>query len=499
MPPRRPPWRRWLRASPWIVAAAFISGCGDGALDARTAEIASVIARADMPLLRTRPALMAGKYAKMAADPYAFFRGTVPLYLHDFRNDRDGLGRSAFATDTPAVLSLGDAHLENFGVLIAADGTFALEPNDFDGADRTVYLWDVRRLCVTMALAARLSNNDDPEAQAAAAAIAPDLAFAAARSYAEAIRALAEGAPRLAVSDPGDSEILIDAFERSIEDADARAELTELTVLTNGRRRLLRGNIDPEEPDSALRGVPPWFLEALPQAVEAYRGTLIDPPPADDFHVLDAAREMGGGVASLPRVRVLLLVRGPTDAPEDDVILELKELIDATVPLHPPPEVYHGSIHDRILTTSRAAWASPSSAPLWGTSEIGGFPVQIRMESEGQKTLRVSRLRGDRGTPEALIDIAVRLGALLARVHASPWPAGGEPSAVAIAAVIGDDPDAFGADHAAVADRAAAAVLEDFERFGAALEQLGPTLGVPFDPADAPPADLAALYDGVEP
>lgn len=481
------------------VLSALAAGCGGGIDDARTAEIASVMARADMPLLRTRPAHVAGKYALMASDPYSFFRGTVPLYLHDFRNDRDEIGTSAFAADTPVVLSLGDAHIENFGVLIAAGGSLGLEPNDFDGADRTVYLWDVRRLAVTMALAARLSNSDDPAARDAAVEIAPDLAFAAARSYAEAIRAYADGAPRSRVDDPGDSPILVDAFERSIEDAAARAELDELTVLDGGARRLRRGNIDPDEPYNVLRDLPASFLGALPQTIEAYRGTLVDPPPPDFFTVLDAARELGSGVASYPRVRALVLVRGPTGAPEDDVILELKELPDSTVPLHPPPEVFHDSVQGRVLATSRAAWATATASPLWGTSEIAGLPVQIRLESEGQKTLRVARLEGDRGTPEALTDIAIRLGALLARVHASPAFEGAEPPAAAIAAVIGDDPDAFGADHAAVADRAAAGVLDDFERFGRAIEQLGPTLGVPFDPADAPSADLAALYDGIEP
>lgn len=485
----------------WIAAvSALAAGCGGGGLDdARTAEIAAVMTRADLPLLRARPAHVAGKYALMASDPYSFFRGTVPLYLHDFRNDRDGIGTSAFATDTPLVLSLGDAHLENFGILIAADGTLAVEPNDFDGADRTVYLWDVRRLAVTMAFAARLASPDDPAARDTAVQAAPEIAFEAARSYAEAMRALAAGAPPSRADDPGDSEILNDLFDRSIEDAAARAELTELTTLGDGGRRLVRGILDPEVPFHVLRDLPPSFLDALPQTLEAHRGTLIDPPPPDFFTVLDAARELGTGVASYPRVRALVLVRGPTAAPDDDVILELKELPDSAVISHPPPEVHHDSVQDRILDTTRAAWAIPAAAPLWGTSEIAGFPVQIRLESAGQKTLRARRLVGERGTPEELLDLAGRLGVLLARIHAAPVREGDPSPAPDIAAVIGDDLDAFGAEHAKVADRAAEGVLHDFERFRIALEQLGPTLGVPFDPADAPSPDLEALFDGLEP
>ncbi|MEZ4314618.1 MAG: DUF2252 family protein [Polyangiaceae bacterium] len=500
-PPRRTTSTRALAAlATGAVGAALVAaGCGPAVEDARTAEIASVMVRADLPLLRTRPSLVAGKYARMAADPYAFFRGTVPLYLHDFRNDRLGIGASAFAADAPLVLSLGDAHFENFGVLIGQDGVPALEPNDFDGADRTAYLWDVRRLAVTMALVARLSNTDDADAQAAAVAVAPDLAFAAARSYAATMRALANGAPRTRVVDPEDSEILVDLFERSAEDTAARTELEELTTVESGARRLRRGNLDPEEPDSVALDLPAWFLAALPAALDGYRGALIDPPAAGFFEVLDAVRELGGGIASYPRVRTLVLVRGPSDDPGDDVILELKELPDSAVLPHAPPEVAFDTVQDRILTTSRAAWAVPSAAPLWGTSEIAGMPVQVRLEAAGQKTLRVRRLRGKRGTPEALADIAVRLGAILARIHAAPLPPENASPAEAIAAITGDDPDAFAADHAAVADVAAAEVLLDFARFGDALDVLGPTLGVLADPADAPSADLAALYDGVPP
>lgn len=54
---------------------------------------------------------------------------------------------------------------------------------------------------------------------------------------------------------------------------------------------------------------------------------MIAPPPPSFFQIEDAARELGSGVASFPRVRVLVLVRGPTASPDDDVILpEIKEL-----------------------------------------------------------------------------------------------------------------------------------------------------------------------------
>jgi hypothetical protein len=196
-------------------------------------------------------------------------------------------------------------------------------------------------------------------------------------------------------------------------------------------------------------------------------------------------------------VRLLVLVRGLTDSPDDDAILELKELADAVGPPHPPPDVSFDSVTSRVLHTTRAAWATPDAAPLWGTSDLLGFPIQVRARLGGQKTLRVSRLHGKRGTPEALGTLAAELGALLARVHASPVFEGDPSPAAGVAAAIGADLDAFASEQADAGVTGAERALADHERFRAALADLGPTLGVVPDPSDAPSPELAAVYSGV--
>src|SRR5262249_31231515 len=157
--------------------------------------LVATLTRADEPLLRSRPALVVGKYARMATSPFEFYRGSLALYARDLRDGSNPASRTRFALDAPATLplALGDPHPENFGTLRAADGSLAVEPNDFASADRLPYLWDVRRLAAGMAVAARWSNADDSTARAAAAAEARAIAAAAAQGYAEGIRALADG------------------------------------------------------------------------------------------------------------------------------------------------------------------------------------------------------------------------------------------------------------------------------------------------------------------
>jgi len=478
-----------------VAFALGIVGCGSPSADeARQTEIANTITTADEPLLRTRPNLVAGKYARMAASPYDFFRGTVPLSWHDYQNNRFGFGASDFALDGPLAPALGDPHPENFGTLLAADDTLALEPNDFDGSDFAPYLWDLRRLVTGMALAARLTNAEDPLAQQTTAQAARAIARAAADGYARSIVALSQGALRERVTQGAGNPILDDLFSRSEEGLTNRTELSELTTQNNGGRSLRRGVLDPEDPAERYLDLPPWALAALPDTLARYRQSLMNPPELAYFALLDAVRAVGSGVASFARVRVVMLVRGPTDDPADDVLLELKELTDSGLGGHYPPWVRYDDVTSRIRSTSRAAWARPDAEPLWGTSEWLGFPCQIKREADAHKTIRVRRMRQERGTPEALEGLAERLGELLARVHTAT-PKKDMPSAAPdIAHVIARDPVGFADEQADIGDLYARRVLADHLLFQAILEHQGPRLGFPEDATDAVSPDLAAIY-----
>ncbi len=476
------------------VAIAVLGACDGAPDDPRADELAAVLAQADEPLLRGRRALMAGKYARMASTPYSFLRGSLPLYRHDARAGTSAISVSRFALDLPLVPSIGDPHFENFGALRASDGTLGLEPNDFDAADRAPYLWDLRRLVSGMALAARVSNDDDPAARAATAAQARAVAVATALGYRTAIERAASGAPgqRFTSTSAGaDNPILSDVFSRSDRDELLRRELATLTTLTGTTRRLVRGGVDPGDPENLFLDLPAAAYAALPAALERWRASLVVPIPASDLVLLDAVRELGTGVSSWPRVRLVLLVRGPTDDPGDDRLLELKELADSGIAGLYPPGVHHDNVGLRILETSRAAWARPDAEPRWGVTQWLGLRCQVRAETEGQKNLRTSRLVGARGTAAALAGAGSVLGGIVARVHtAGP---DGASNARAVYARIALDPEGFVEEQVEVSLGYAALTLGDHARFRGALARFGYALGMPFDPADAARPDFAAL------
>jgi hypothetical protein len=466
------------------LLSALALRCGG---DDRDALLRSTFARADDALARSRPALLAGRYALMASSPVSFYRGALALYLRDWRDGAMELSRSRFAVDDPMPLGVGDPHVENFGTLQGPDGRLTLEPNDLDGADRVPYLWDLRRLTVGLCVAARASNPDSASANAVTAAAARDIARDAARAYADA---LAAPLPAEASVTAGDGvPMLADLFRRAQRDADRRTELSDLSAMTGTTRALRRGVIDPEEPTATLADLPPWAVASLPALFERYRATLREPPEAAYFTVLDAARQFGSGVASLPRIRLLVLVRGPTDAPDDDVIVEVKEQTDSITPGGVPPGVYFDGISSRVLAARDALWSRPDADPRWGAALWFGLPVQLRTETEAAKSLRVARMTGALGTPDALRALARLLGAQLARIHRRTLP-----SPAPHAAVIARAPDAFADEQADLSVRYAAQVFDDHARFQRLIAALGPTLGALPSPDDVASSPVRALF-----
>jgi uncharacterized protein DUF2252 len=88
------------------------------------------------------------KHKKMAADDaFPFLRATY------WRWAETVLNICGDAADAPAVLAVGDIHLENFGTWRDADGRLAWGVNDFDEAAEMPYVLDLIRLATSALIA----------------------------------------------------------------------------------------------------------------------------------------------------------------------------------------------------------------------------------------------------------------------------------------------------------------------------------------------------------
>lgn len=479
-----------------LVALVGGASCG-GADETREARIIDALTRADELNLRTRPALVAGKHARMASDFYSFFRGEVPVYVRDLLDANDGLGASAYAVASPRVPTIGDAHPENFGTLHSASGsdnfeaTSSLEANDFDAAERLPYLVDLRRLCIGLAVATRVANADDAAAHAAALAKLDTIVGAVARGYGESMLARARGDAPPVVDKT--SVVIADVFRRTDRDAPKHVELTDLTLLVGTTRTIKRGVLDPASPDQGYLDAPAVVHEHIDELFGAYARVL--PLTLSDgfFRVKDIVRELGSGVASWSRIRFIVLTEGPTASPDDDVMFEVKELADTSWPAFFPPLTSASTNAERVRTFAHRAFSSSNVEPLWQAVPWLGMDWQVRREASSNKTIRAARLVGDQGTPDAITALGRALGLTLAAIHAGGSGAPETEAIHAIATAIGADLEGFVAEQARVGITGGARVESDWRLFQHAVTSRGLTLG--FTPAqgDAPPVDFRAL------
>jgi uncharacterized protein (DUF2252 family) len=82
----------------------------------------------------------------MLVSPFTFYRGAAAIMAHDLgATPRSGL----------TVQCCGDAHLSNFGVFASPERRLVFDLNDFDETLPGPWEWDVKRLAVSMLIAAR--------------------------------------------------------------------------------------------------------------------------------------------------------------------------------------------------------------------------------------------------------------------------------------------------------------------------------------------------------
>src|SRR5262245_18619107 len=84
---------------------------------------------------------------RQMAEPFPFFRGTYYRWAQRWAKAAGDLA------DAPAVLAVGDLHVENFGTWRDLDGRLCWGVNDFDEADRLPYTNDLVRLAASVRFA----------------------------------------------------------------------------------------------------------------------------------------------------------------------------------------------------------------------------------------------------------------------------------------------------------------------------------------------------------
>src|SRR5918998_6085251 len=208
--------------------------------DGRQEKIVDVLGDAFSELMLADPEAFRQKFRKMAASPFAFYRGSACLFYADIKGEEDRWANEC----TSRVWIQGDMHAEHFGTYLAGDGVFVFDVNDFDEAYLGHFTWDIKRMVASVALLAWSKAISDVDIES--------LIQTYVRAYVEQVRYFVESdrdheyALRLETTDGEVREILLETR------LNTRVNLLERTTLIdeNFERRFRRGP-GIHEPDKA--------------------------------------------------------------------------------------------------------------------------------------------------------------------------------------------------------------------------------------------------------
>jgi uncharacterized protein (DUF2252 family) len=372
---------------------------------------------------RRLPELVPVRIGRMVQSPFAFLRGAALVMAHDLASTPDtGLD----------VQVCGDAHLANFGLFASPEGTLVFDVNDFDETDVGPWEWDVKRLCASAAVVARVAGRPvgDQEAAGRAAATSYRMHMAGYAQMGELelwlARVDAEVAQRLVGSDgPAVRAGAGMALRAATHHTDA-ALLPRLTALApDGSRRIV------DHPPVVSHEFVERHRGLLHEVTAGYLPSLEDDRRAlvGRFEVADFALKVVG-VGSVGTRSFIALLLDDTDKP---LLLQMKEAdrsvldeVGAAVPV-PGRHPGHGVQGRRVVDGQRRMQAAGDVFLGWAGAE--GIDYSIRRLRDHRGGIDVTGL-GRQG----LRDYAELCGWVLARAHAR---SAGAASAARIAGYLG--------------------------------------------------------------
>jgi uncharacterized protein (DUF2252 family) len=343
------------------------------------------------------PALVKIKYERMAASPFGYFRGAVPVMAADL----SGLPNTGLT-----VQLCGDAHVRNLGAYAAEDGRLIFDINDFDETFRGPFEWDLKRMAASLVVAGRESGNKESNCERAVVRCIG--------SYCERMRAYAP-MPVL--------EVARDQISRFEEIAPVHVCLQKALRATP--MHTMEQLTEPVPgPNAAKPGALRRFKEQKPvlirltgakakavlDSLDAYRKTLQSQRQYffDHYRPLDVAfKVVGTGSVGLRDYCVYMEGNGPGDP----FFLQIKEeahsgyapyLQDPHVPKHQGQRVVEGQ---RLIQTGTDI--------LLGYTTIEGRDYLVRRLSDHKASIELTDMNGD-----GLVEYAQLCGELLARGHA---------------------------------------------------------------------------------
>jgi len=344
------------------------------------------------------PELIPIRYGRMLASPFAFLRGSAGLMASDL---------ATTPTSGFHVQACGDCHLLNFGLFATPERNLIFDINDFDETLPAPWEWDLKRLAVSFAVAARDAGLNDDEGRAGAVACA--------RAFREHLRDYSKMSPLEVWYDRLDMDRLIETAPG--EEARARREkigekartrigeylFPQISAPVGGRHRLI------DQPPLLFHTQERDAEERVHQALALYRESLPDERRVlfDRYSLVDFAMKVVGIGSVGTRCFVALFF----SADNRPLLLQFKEARRSVLEPYAGKSIYpnHGQ---RVVVGQRLMQSSSDIFPGWARGLLGFdfFGRQLR-------DMKMSATMADL-TAETILYYADLCGWTLARAQA---------------------------------------------------------------------------------
>jgi uncharacterized protein (DUF2252 family) len=377
---------------------------------------------------RRDPALVPIRHRRMAASPFAFFRGGAAIMAHDLGD----------TTVTGLRVQLcGDAHLVNFGIFDTPERAHVFDINDFDETLPGPWEWDVKRLAASVEIAASDLGLGRPDRRRAVTSAVrgyrQQMAEFAAMGSLEVHYARLEASEVVARFDGLGNKRDRRHVERDVAKGLSRGHLTALNKLVTGSGTDLRFRSDPPLlvpavdllDDTARRryvGVIREFLAQYRDSLSTDRRQLLD-----GYRFVEMARKVVGVGSVGTRAWVVLMI-GRDE--HDPLLLQLKEAKRSVLEPFAGRSSYSRK-GQRVVEGQRAIQSA--SDPLLGWYKLRALDGRmhdfyVRQLWDGKASIDVGHLDA-----AGLATYANTCGWALARAHSRTGPR------ISIATYLGDD------------------------------------------------------------
>lgn len=365
-----------------LVPPTFLSG-----LDRRK-HVRSTLREDHQTRIEERAAGTRSKFEKLAGSRFSFFRGTALLFY------RDMVGSDA---DMPTVLTLGDVHPENFGVMPNQDGVPIFSVNDFDEVIYAPFTWDMKRGAVGFWVAAKEEGGMKRKHRR-------KVVRAFFEGYLDAMEDFAEHhtEKRDAYRMDNSPKVIRRLFDEAW--TERKEWLWDDYLKENGKAFRADDELEPISSQTKK------FQKAVNDLMKS-KGVDV-PDRAGKLMVKDVCKRHGQGTASLGLPRYYVLIEGPSKDATDDIIIEFKHARRSALEgLVPPTDFHAGDKAERIAHGQAVQLAQGDI--FYGAVEIDGKSFMSRERAPFRDDIDLDELSKKTWRHYARV-----CGAALAQAHA---------------------------------------------------------------------------------